>query len=223
MDYTGWAKRYKKRIAREFIRSIDFAPSDNPSGIFTAGLPGAGKTEFTQELIKSLETAPLRIDMDEIAGLMEGYKPEIADKFRGGASIIMSKIYDEVIKNDINLVFDGTFSSTNALRNLERAVSHNYQVKVYYIHQEPTVAWRFTKDRELVEHRAIERKGFIETYSHIKDNLEKLCKIDKNVTISLIIKDSQNKVGQRFENVDSKIFDRLPAFLTQDELEAVII
>jgi predicted ABC-type ATPase len=161
--------------------------------------------------------------MDEIAGWIEGYKPEIADKFRGGASIIMSRIYDEVIKNNINFVFDGTFSSDNALRNLERAVSHGYQVKVYYIHQEPTVAWQFTKDRELVEHRAIERKGFIETYSHIKENLKELCKIDKNVTISLIIKDEENKVGQRLENVDSSIFDRLPDFLTLDELEAAII
>lgn len=223
MDYTEWAKKYKKRIAREFVRTIPNEPSDNPSGIFTAGLPGAGKTEFTRELIKSLETPPLRIDMDEIAGLIEGYKPEIADKFRGGASIIMSRIYDEVIKNNINFVFDGTFSSTNALRNLERAINHDYQIKLYYIHQEPTVAWQFTKDREVVEHRAIEREGFIETYFNLKKNLESLCKLDKNVTISLIIKDRTNAVGQRIENVDSAIFDKLPNFLTEEELKAAII
>ena len=37
-----------------------------------AGLPGAGKTEFTKELLKDIADKPLRIDMDEIACLIEG-------------------------------------------------------------------------------------------------------------------------------------------------------
>src|SRR5262245_42335918 len=90
MDYTEWVRKNKKKIAREFIRRINFEPSDNPTGIFTAGLPGAGKTEFTVELLKDIIDKPLRIDMDEIATLIEGYKPEIADKFRGGASMILA-------------------------------------------------------------------------------------------------------------------------------------
>jgi predicted ABC-type ATPase len=114
MDYAEWASKNKKRIAREFVRNIGHKPTDEPSGIFMAGLPGAGKTEFTIELIKNLDPEPLRIDMDEIAQMIEGYKPEIADKFRGGASIIMSRIYDEIVKNKIDFVFDGTFSSAGA-------------------------------------------------------------------------------------------------------------
>jgi hypothetical protein len=35
-----------------------------------AGLPGAGKTEFTVEFIKSFDPKPLRIDMDEIVQTM---------------------------------------------------------------------------------------------------------------------------------------------------------
>jgi UDP-N-acetylglucosamine kinase len=223
MDYAEWATRNKKRIAREFVRNIEHEPADEPSGIFMAGLPGAGKTEFTVQLIKSFEDEPLRIDMDEIAQMIEGYRPEIADRFRGGASAIMSRIYDEVVKKRINFVFDGTFSSANADKNLERALAHGYKVKVYYIHQLPEIAWQFTKDRELLEHRAIDKEGFITTYSKLKENLEQLCKGNKDVTISLIIKDEKNRVGMRKENINASLFEELPEFLTEAQLRTAII
>ncbi len=223
MDYTQWAIDNKKQVAREFVRQIDHAASAEPSGIFTAGLPGAGKTEFTVELIKGIAPKPLRIDMDEIATLIEGYKPKIADKFRGGASIILSRIYDEVVKHNIDFVFDGTFSSDGALSNLMRALSHGYKVKVYYIHQDPVVAWQFTKDRELVERRSIEAEGFKETYFKLEKNLKQLCNDHKNVTISLVVKDENNKVGQLIENVNDTLFEVLPDFLTKEQLEAVIL
>lgn len=222
MNYTDWANKYKKQIAREFIRKTDFVSSENPAGIFTAGLPGAGKTEFTVELIKGIVNKPLRVDMDEIAQLIEGYRPEMADKFRGGASIILSKIYDEVIKNKLDFVLDGTFSHSRALENLDRALHHGYTVKVYYIHQEPAIAWQFTKDRELVEHRAIDKAGFIETYLRLEQNLHKLCSDYNNVTISLIVKDAQNKVGRSIEDTKD-LFNELPPFLSKSQLESMLI
>ena len=223
MDYAEWANKNKKLIAREFVRKIDHEPAEEPSGIFMAGLPGAGKTEFTVELIKSFDPEPLRIDMDEIAQMIEGYKPEIADKFRGGASIIMSRIYDEIVKKKIDFVFDGTFSSVGADKNLSRALDHGYKVKVYYIHQLPEVAWRFTKDRELLEHRAIDKEGFVATYFKLQENLNQLCKTHKDVTISLIVKDAKNRVGMRKENINANLFNELPEFLTEEQLRAVIL
>lgn len=221
MDYTEWANKNKKRIAREFIRRTDFTPKDNPAGIFTAGLPGAGKTEFTKNLLDDIVDKPLRIDIDEIAGLIDGYKPEIADKFRGGASAILARIYDEVVKNMIEFVFDGTFSQARALENLKRAISHGYTVKIYYIHQHPSIAWQFTQDRELVEHRAITKAGFIEAYQNLEQNLRNLCDNHNDVTISLIVKDQNNKEGRRVENVNN-LFNELPRFLTESELKNVI-
>lgn len=222
MDYTAWAIANKKQIAREFIRKTNFISKDNPAGIFTAGLPGAGKTEFTIELLKDIMDKPLRIDMDEIATLIEDYKPEIADKFRAVASIILSRIYDEVLKHKIDFVFDGTFSKDRSLENLARALRHGYTTKIYYIHQEPQIAWQFTKARELIEHRAIEREGFIETYLQLENNLKQLCSNYKNVTISLIIKAEDNKVGRRLENVPD-LFKELPAFFTESQLRTMII
>jgi UDP-N-acetylglucosamine kinase len=222
MDQAEWARKNKKRIAREFIRRVELHKSVIPVGIYTAGLPGAGKTEFTVELLKGIINKPLRIDMDEIAALMEGYRPETADKFRGGASMILAKIYDEVIKHKVDFVFDGTFSQDRALENLDRAIHHGYKVKIYYIHQDPVIAWQFTKDRELIEHRAIEKQGFIETYLKLYKNLKALQKNYKNVTISVVIKDENNVEGRRIEDVKD-LFDELPGFLTSKQLEDVIL
>ncbi len=221
MDYTAWANENKKRIAREFIRKTNFESKENPAGVFTAGLPGAGKTEFTIELLKDLVDKPLRIDMDEIATLMDGYSPEIADKFRTGASAILARIYDEALKNKIDFVFDGTLSQARALENVERALHRGYAVKIYYIHQLPEIAWKFTKDRELIEHRAIDREGFIDAYLKLEQNLRKLCTEYNNVTISLIVKDTENKEGRRIEDTKD-LFSELPTFLTASQLQSVI-
>ena len=222
-DSTEWARKNKKNIAREFIRKIDRLPSKHPSGIFTAGLPGAGKTEFTKELIKEISgTEPLRIDMDEIACLIEGYSPKKANLFRLGASVILAKIYDLTIKTKLDFIFDGTFGHEHAMENLERAIHAGYTVKLYFIYQEPEIAWKFTSDRELTEFRSIDREGFLETYNQLYLNISKLRSQHKDVTVSVIIKTTDNKVGQRVENVED-ILKVIPRKLSQQELENVIM
>lgn len=219
---TVWARQNKKVVAREFIRRSELTPSEEPSAIFTAGLPGAGKTEFTLGLLPEILDNVLRIDMDDIAKTIEGYKPEIASRFRAGASIILSKIFDLTLKGKIDFILDGTFSREVSLENIDRALKAGYKIKVYLIVQEPQVAWQFTKSRELVEKRCIDRDQFIETYFKLMKNLENLQKLIENVTISIIIKDSKNKEGKRIENVEN-VFDHLPAPLTREQLEKMII
>lgn len=216
-----WARKNKKRIAREFIRKVGMPLHDTPVGIFTAGLPGAGKTEFTQELLKNLIDPPLRIDMDEIAQLIEGYSPAKADLFRSGASVILAKIYDEATKTGLDFVFDGTFAHNNALPNLERAIEHGYITKVYFIHQDPEIAWKFTQDRELIERRHIDREGFINSYYKLHENMIMLQDITEDVIISVIIKDSINRIGKVIENVHN-IYDFVPKPIDRKELERVI-
>jgi predicted ABC-type ATPase len=217
-----WARRNKKKIAREYLRKIHPANSESPVGIFMAGLPGAGKTEFSQELIQKLNTAPLRIDMDEIATRMEGYSPLKANLFRSGASIILAKIYDEATKSKVDFIFDGTFAHANALLNIKRAQDHKYIIKIYYIYQDPVLAWQFTKARETLEKRGIERTDFIDSYFHLQENLRKLQDGHRNVTISIILKDTHNQVGQLIEDVQN-IEQYVPMPLDRDYLERVIV
>lgn len=58
-----------------------------------------------------------------------------------------------------------------------------------------------------------------------RDNchLRELCNNHKDVTISLVIKDSRNKIGKLTENVDDQLFELLPDFLTDEQLNAAIL
>ena len=220
-DIDRWVRDNKKRIAREFIRRSDLKASELPVGIITAGLPGAGKTEFTQELLKHTAGSPLRIDMDEVATMIEGYRPEIADKFRIGASAIMNRIYDEVVKSKIDFVLDGTFAGKQSVGNIERAIAHGYTIKLYYIYQQPAVAWNFTQAREKIEHRSIDRAGFIDTYFRFHENLKELEKHLQHITVSIIIKNENNEVGIVSENIPN-ILQSIPEQMTRIELEKAL-
>lgn len=95
-------------------------------------------------------------------------------------------------------------------------------MKVYYIHQDPVIAWQFTKDHELVEKRGIKKSGFIETYYGLYDNLRSLQASGLPITFSVAIKDADNKVIARHENVQD-IFSYIGPLLSRDVLSHVII
>jgi predicted ABC-type ATPase len=222
MDPKEWARANKKKLAREFVRKTGYVARESPAAVFTAGLPGAGKTEFTKELLADIGDEVLRVDMDEIAAFIHGYSPSKADLFRAGASIIMDKIYDEILRKRLDFVMDGTFSHPKALKDVERALAKGYTVKVYFIHQEPKVAWQFTQDRELVERRAIDKGGFIATYQKLHDNIVKLQNLHKDVSISVITKDASNRIGARHEAVED-VYNVVPKPLESDQLMRDIV
>lgn len=200
----------KKEFVKQFISNSGAKSTPNPAAIFMAGLPGAGKTEFSKALVKIVNQKVIRIDMDEIASEIKNYQPEKADLYRADASKLLNGIYDAVLEEHLEFIMDGTFGSKNAIKNIERAIRHNYKVKVIYIEQDPKLAWRFTLAREKVEHRAIDIDGFIMAYFNIRDNLVKtnslVEKYDK-ITIDLIVKDENNRIGSWMPNIS---IDKLP-------------
>jgi UDP-N-acetylglucosamine kinase len=221
-DPAAWPRKNKNRLIKQYFKKRNFSSSDPPVAIFMAGIPGAGKTEFTKELVKTLAQTPLRIDMDEIAADIEGYSAPTAYAFREGATIILSRIYDKALQNKKDFIFDGTFGSKNAIKNVRRAQKKGYKVKVYFIYQKPEIAWQFTKDRELVEHRSIDRDGFISSYYNVMFNIKDLQETCEDVTISLIIKDQENAQGRKIEDVKN-LFDYTPRLISKQDLESAIL
>jgi predicted ABC-type ATPase len=201
----------KKVFVENFIKQSDAQSHSNPSAIFMAGLPGAGKTEFSENLIKLVDntsTKAVRIDMDEIARQIKGYRPEIADEYRESATRLMNGIYDKVLKEKIEFIMDGTFGSKSSIRNIERAINHGYIVKIVYIIQDPKLAWEFTLAREKVEHRSINMDGFVKTYFNITDNILKVSSLMKKydkITVDIVIKNKENGIESWIPNVRSGI------------------
>lgn len=216
-----WVRKNKKRIAGELIKDIPYPPNQSPTAIITAGLPGAGKTEFIRRLKSQLNIDSLHIDMDEIAKQIEGYRPQIADKFRAGASSIMNTILDSVLNKGIDYILDGTFGGSPALNNITRSLDHGYKIKIYYIYQEPLIAWRFTQAREKEEHRSIKKSGFINTYFKIYSNLSQLSQFKHRVAFGVVIKNPDNQTGNVYDNVED-ILQLIPSKMTRIELENLL-
>ena len=206
-----WARIHKREFVRHLIDEAGVESSENPVGIFMSGLPGSGKTEFTKSLIKILGLSVVRLDMDDIATQMERYDPKIADVFRAGASILLSREYDEVLKNKYDFVMDGTFGGKVAVENVRRALAHGYQVRIFYINQDPGLAWKYTVAREKIEFRSIDREGFISTYYKIFENLSGLNQfLGQHSVVDIIIKDKNNRVKDwirltTIENIDKYV------------------
>lgn len=193
-----WARENKSDVAQSVIGSLDAKPTELPSAIFMAGLPGAGKTELAHGLMKMTSSKVVFLDMDELAQKIPNYQAECADEFRAGATILLERLFDVVIAKKLDFILDGTFSGAKALTNIERTLKRGYSVKILYVVQEPEAAWNFTLAREKVEHRAIDLDGFVETYYKVRNNLQGLDKMlqeyEDVLSIDLLLKDNQNKL-----------------------------
>lgn len=219
-----WAKKNKKKFANKLITQSGVIPQSEPAGFFMAGLPGAGKTEFTTNLIADLKLNVVRIDMDEIATHIAGYAPEEAHAFKEAATDVMNAVFDRVKHRKVDFIMDGTFRSNKAISNVNLALQKKYIVKIFYLHQDPKIAWEFTKDREKIEKRWIQKDKFVDTYFEVQSNIIYLSKLSlPNVTIDIVVKDSNNKVGDWRENVNTEVIDELfKSSYTRSELQRII-
>lgn len=220
----AWARKNKREFANKMITSAGVIDHPEPAAFFMAGLPGAGKTEFTVNLVKDLGLKVVRIDMDEIASHIDNYDPLQADAFRPAATDLLNAVFDKVLQRKVDFIMDGTFRSENSLSNIKRALRKGYTVKILYIHQEPNIAWSFTKDREKVERRAIDRSGFIQGYFDIHANIHSLADpAYKGTTLDLVVKDSSNKVGDWHKDISIEHIDELVnTRYTKEELERML-
>lgn len=223
-NIMDWTKAHQKEIVDKIISDANLLPQNNPMAIFMAGLPGAGKTELSNGFIKEMRIRPIRIDMDELATVIEGYKPENADLFRAGATRLLNNLFDKTIKKHLDFIMDGTFGSPKALLNVERVLKRGYTVQLAYAFQDPKLAWQFTKAREKVEHRAIKEEGFIEAYYKTINNLHELAKLNhEKVTIDIFVKNADNTVGRRIRKItENQIDEILKVMYNKDKLKEYI-
>src|ERR1700733_11649674 len=163
-----YARANKKVIAKNLTDTAIYLPDNFPVSVFMAGSPGAGKTESSKNLIKTLtknKHTVLRIDTDDLRELFDEYNGTNSDLFIGATSIIAEKIQDEALNNKQNFVFDGTLSKIEIARNnIQRSLDKERFVQILYVYQEPIQAWKFVKAREMKDGRNVPRDAFIEQY-----------------------------------------------------------
>ncbi|MCK5212143.1 zeta toxin family protein [Candidatus Parcubacteria bacterium] len=101
---------------------------------------------------------------------------------------------------------------------MKRAISRDREVDVYYIYQNPVIAWEFTLKREKIENRKITLDVFVEDFFKAKENVNEVKHIfKKKVNIHLIKKDYNNGIEKYWINID-KIDNYIKFVYTQDSL-----
>jgi len=232
MDISEKAKIYLHQHLDELILKFaniqEFPSSKRPMTFFMAGSPGAGKTEisigFNQNLVTINKNFKcVRIDADEIKEFIPFYDGKNSDEVKLAAIIGLQKLFDYSLKHQQNIILDGTFSSYKHSReDVIRSLKRNRDVDIFYLHQDPLVAWEFTKGREKKQGRTIPKKIFIDSYFQAKENVNRIKKeFNKQVAIHLIIKNFKN------DTEDSRLYiDEIDNFLklkyTKKQLESLI-
>ena len=99
-------------------------------------------------------------------------------------------------ENDISFLHDGTFGNYKTMRELiKKSISRQRAVHIYYLYLDPLRAWEFTKAREHLEGRNIEKDKFIEQFFRSRENVDRIKKeFGNKVEIHCVLKNRSNEV-----------------------------
>jgi adenylylsulfate kinase-like enzyme len=203
------AKRYirsnKKLLIEKFANLENFPSDSQPVSVFMAGSPGAGKTEFSKRLISTLGDDTVRIDADEIRSLIPQYIGSNSYVVQEACTIGVNKIHDFCLDHNQSLILDGTFSIFEiANTNVSRSISRNRLVTIYYLFQDPLVAWEYTKKREALERRNVPKEVFVNALFGAIVNVNKIKHIyEKAVELNVVIKGKDYTLDKFELNVDN--------------------
>lgn len=219
-----FAKENKTAIARQETDKVKYPPDDEPSSVFMAGSPGAGKTEVAKAIIDSFKefgSEVLRIDVDEMRKHFAAYNGSNSHLVQAGANILIERIHDMALKNKQHFILDGTFSHYNkAKQNIERSLKRDRNVLIMYVYLNPYTAWEFVKAREAVEGRRILPELFVEQYFNAREVVNQIKEeFGDQIRVDLLKKDLDSP-SKQFYNVD-KIDHHLDELYDYDELVSI--
>jgi predicted ABC-type ATPase len=222
------AIRYVKENRRSLIERFvgNTKPVKQPVSIFMAGSPGAGKTEFSINLIEEILGAKnniVRIDPDAIRTWLPQYVPGKAEYFQGAVAVGVNKLHDHLKSKSFSFLLDGTFSKLNiAENNIRLSLDKRRPVFIQYVIQPPEIAWQFTKDREQVDGRNITREDFIEQFISARDVVAAVKKeFGSKIQVDLV--ERNLKTGKYEPTFNISNLDRyLPKKYSKDDLEKLL-
>lgn len=203
-DAFDWVKTNHKLIINKFAGDAEYVSDEQPTTLFMAGSPGAGKTEFSKRFIARFKQKPIRIDADEIRTICKGYAGNNSHIFQRAANKGVNILYDHALHNNINIILDGTFAYAESLKNVERSLGHNRKIEIFFIYQNPIQAWEFTKKREAIEHRQVSKNVFIDAFFKSRENVNRAKQyFGSQIELNIVIKDFERDLEKLEINVQS--------------------
>ncbi|EKD47441.1 MAG: zeta toxin, partial [uncultured bacterium] len=190
------AKRYARSNRKNYVKKfiLDESISENPIAIFMGGSPGAGKTETSKGFIDhSLRSGVVisRIDPDEIRNTLPGYTGDNSSLFQHASSLAASNLILHCIKHKNNFLFDSTLSNYESIRNdILKCIDNGFSLVIIYVHQDPIMSYKFTKERRELDRRHITKEVFINSLFKSLESVKKLhVEFNSNISFFVIHKD----------------------------------
>ncbi len=174
--------------------------------IFGAGVLGSLAEMLIDKgiVIKSEDSLIIRIDVDEIREFLPQYrKTDPEHGIKGNAHVIqigaskgLDILREYCLKNEVSFLHDGTFSNYATMKELvKKSLKGDRAVHIYYLYLDPLTAWKFTKAREYLEGRNIEKEKFIEQFFKSRENVDRIKKeFGDQVKVHCVLKDNKNEV-----------------------------
>lgn len=202
-------RKNRRQLCEKFANIKEYPATDKPFTMFMAGSPGAGKTEFSMRFIENQKEVDdkikiVRIDADEIRKIIPHFDGKNSYLVQPAAALGVEKLFDYIQDKKQNCVVDSTFADFNISHsNICRALNKKRKVGIFYLYQDPLIAWSFTKKREALEGRYVPKIMFIDAFFQAKDNVNKIkVEFGRDIMLTLIIKDFENKVEKTQLNID---------------------
>ncbi|MCK5285798.1 MAG: zeta toxin family protein [Candidatus Pacebacteria bacterium] len=220
-ESLSYIKSHKKDLL-DFFTQSETNIFETKTNFFMAGSPGAGKTEFVKrlEIIKDeIVIKPFHIDADIIRTefLKEFYTPtNIKEDIHGnahflqeattkGIEILLDYCFKEKILFMLDVTMGGEFKT--AEKNITRCLSKNIEPVIFYLYQDPLVAWDYTKKREKIEGRNILKKNFIQQFFKSRENVNLLKqKYKEKITLNVVVKNFLNQTEKYYPNIQNVDF-----------------
>jgi len=87
---------------------------------------------------------------------------------------------------------------------VQRVIDHDYIVMIYYVYQDPIIAWNYTKIREQAEGRLVPVETFINAYYAARKNvIQAKERFGQQVKVNIFIKDFNNNIAEYLSDVDN--------------------
>jgi UDP-N-acetylglucosamine kinase len=225
-----FAKKHKNRIAKKLTNPAKYRPEKRPLSVFMAGSPGAGKTEFSKNLIEILEKERerrvVRIDSDDVRPSLPGYTGNNSYLFQYATTLIVEKMHDLVLSKNQTFVFDGTFANYEKARdNIRRSLQKKRLVLIFYVYQKPEIAWKFTDAREKAEGRNIPKEAFINQFLGAKETVKQIRREFRSEVIVILVKKNfeTNAVEYTQEiKVNGDVDEFIQGVYTKEKLEEIL-
>ncbi len=142
----NWAKENRKRIVKEILLKYDNEYFKSKQIIFLSGSPWAWKTEVINWMMEEwFSKFFFHVDLDEIRKIIPWYRWDESDSFHKWVIKIMELLLDEIFRKWISIILDWTFGSKKvSQKNIDKAISKGYDIKIYYIKFDPILTRKFT-------------------------------------------------------------------------------